>query len=287
MQPSFRDKDKWSAHAPSYPKSSSNQLINTPAEILLSQMDRVYHFSTSSAILDVGCGPGSTIGRLIESYGSQIPQNSRLIASDFSAGMIERVQEQQKKAQEEGGNIPWSRVEPKVLDTQVLEGIEDGSISHITGTHVYMLLENGHQALEAAYRVLQPGGILGMTNVATAELMDLLGEAATKIRGETAPRFQFPKGFSTLDGIQGELEAVGFKLEYANELVSYMDVSDPKFLLGFVRGNNPGVKFFVENYSDVEMDMFVEELLKLVNDKHPEVPRKLKGVNTIVVGKKV
>lgn len=96
----------------------------------------------------------------------------RRIVSDFSAGMIEQVQRIQKQKQE--SNPIWSRVEAKVLDAQVLHGIEDQSISHITGTMVYNLVANGRQALEAAHRVLQPEGVIGITLGAGAEWIDLV-----------------------------------------------------------------------------------------------------------------
>lgn len=86
--------------------------------------------------------------------------------------MIEQIQKLQK--QEHSGNTIWSRVEAKVLDAQVLAGIEDASISHITGTMVYNLVANGRQALEAAHRVLQPAGVIGMTLGAGAEWIDLV-----------------------------------------------------------------------------------------------------------------
>jgi len=77
MQTSVQDKDQWSATATSYTKGST-QLSNAPVEMLFAQMNRVYPFSTARAILDVGSGPGVTVGRLIESYGSQLPSSTRL-----------------------------------------------------------------------------------------------------------------------------------------------------------------------------------------------------------------
>lgn len=62
----------------------------------------------------------------------------------------------------------------KVLDAQVLNGVEDASISHITGTMVYNLVANGRQALEAAYRVIEPEGVIGLTLGASAEWMELV-----------------------------------------------------------------------------------------------------------------
>jgi ubiquinone/menaquinone biosynthesis C-methylase UbiE len=86
--------------------------------------------------------------------------------------MMEQVQKIQK--QEQDRNPIWSRVEAKVLDAQVLDGIEDASISHVTGTMVYNLVANGRQALEAAHRVLLPTGVLGITLGAGAEWIDLV-----------------------------------------------------------------------------------------------------------------
>jgi len=86
--------------------------------------------------------------------------------------MIEQVQK--LKQQEQDNNPIWSQVEAKVLDAQVLDGVEDASISHITGTMVYNLVSDGRQALKAAHRVLQPGGIVGMTLGSQAEWMDLV-----------------------------------------------------------------------------------------------------------------
>lgn len=86
--------------------------------------------------------------------------------------MVEQVLKLQ--AEKKGENPIWNRVEAKVLDAQVLEEVEDGSISHITGTMVYNLVTDGRKALEAAWRVLVPGGTVGMTLGAGAEWMDLV-----------------------------------------------------------------------------------------------------------------
>ncbi|KUJ24604.1 uncharacterized protein LY89DRAFT_679693 [Mollisia scopiformis] len=200
--------------------------------------------------------------------------------------MIEQVQKRQKEEQD--SNPIWSRVEAKVLDAQVLDGIEDAFISHITGTMVYNLVSNGRQALEAAHRVLQPGGIIGMTLGAGAEWMEMMAQAAKKIRGETAPVYQFPKGYGTVEGIRAEFETVGFSAECVELIESFMDVSDPKPLVDmFIRGKNPGAMFFVADYTEAELDAYVEEVLRLIEEKYPELPRKLKGLMIVAVGKKL
>jgi hypothetical protein len=77
MNTSIQDKDQWSANADSYAKGSQH-LSNSPVDVLFTKMNLSNPFSNATAILDVGTGPGVTIGRLIESYGSQIPLETRL-----------------------------------------------------------------------------------------------------------------------------------------------------------------------------------------------------------------
>jgi hypothetical protein len=77
MQTSVQDKDQWSGTAAAYAKGNT-RLNNAPVEVMFTQMNSAFPFSTAEAILDVGSGPGVTIGRLIESYGSQLPSSTRL-----------------------------------------------------------------------------------------------------------------------------------------------------------------------------------------------------------------
>lgn len=111
--------------------------------------------------------------------------------------------------------------------------------------------------------------------------------AAKEIRGETAPTYQFPKAYGTVEGIRAEFEAVGFSTECVEAVESFIDVSDPKPLIDtFVRGKNPGALFFVGDYSETELDAFIDSFLRLIEEKHPEMPRKLRGVMIVAVGKK-
>jgi trans-aconitate methyltransferase len=77
MQNAVHDKDQWSIGASNYARGHG-QVSSAPVETLFAQMDRVKPFSTATAILDVGCGPGVTLGRLIETYGGGVPLDARL-----------------------------------------------------------------------------------------------------------------------------------------------------------------------------------------------------------------
>jgi hypothetical protein len=45
--------------------------------------------------------------------------------------------------------------------------------------------------------------------------------------------------------------------------------------------------FFVGDYSEAELDAFVDEVLALIKERHPELPRNLKGLMIVAVGKKL
>lgn len=45
--------------------------------------------------------------------------------------------------------------------------------------------------------------------------------------------------------------------------------------------------FFDGDYSEKELDTFVDEVLRVIEEKHPEMPRTLKGLLIVAVGKKL
>ncbi|PQE06298.1 methyltransferase family protein [Rutstroemia sp. NJR-2017a BBW] len=299
MQNSVHDKDQWSISASSY-AHGHQALSSAPVDTLFAQMDRVKPFSTATAILDVGCGPEKSLSNLhsrqsptprFPPYTSKLqnqrPNLTHRIALDFSAGMIAQVQ---KLQQEKQVQTPiWRRVEGKVGDAQVLEGIDDASISHITGTMVYNLVEDGRRALEAAHRVLAPEGVLGMTLGMGGEWMDMMTQSAQHIRGASAPTYHFPAGYSTISGLKTEFEKVGFSAEFVESMEIFIDVSDPKlFVDTFIRGKNPGAMFFLGDYEEEELDGFVRFMEGLIEEKCRERGQKrLRGEVIVGVGRKL
>lgn len=99
------------------------------------------------------------------------------IASDFSSGMVDAILSRRdiELANPASSSIDaWQRLEALVLDTHTLEGIEDKNISHITGTMVYNLVAEGRKAMQAANRVLVPGGVLGVTLGSGGEWIEIV-----------------------------------------------------------------------------------------------------------------
>lgn len=68
--------------------------------------------------------------RIIQDY--QLPTDCKLTCSDFSEGMVQQVRNTKEESVKEDANSPWSRVEPMVHNAMDLNGIPDGSQSHVT-----------------------------------------------------------------------------------------------------------------------------------------------------------
>jgi ubiquinone/menaquinone biosynthesis C-methylase UbiE len=55
-------------------------------------MNEILPYKQACGILDNGCGSGSIISNLLDTFGTEIPDNARIKASDFSTHMLESFQ---------------------------------------------------------------------------------------------------------------------------------------------------------------------------------------------------
>ncbi|KAF2494791.1 S-adenosyl-L-methionine-dependent methyltransferase [Lophium mytilinum] len=277
--------DDWSANAKHYnalPQDDESP-ITRPSVVLVKTLNDALSISEATVILDVGCGPGTTIGMLIRQLGSQIPPDARLIASDFSTGMIEQLEERKKTATDP----LWNRIEPLVSNAEDLAGIDDSSISHVMGSLVYNLIPDSQKALQAAYRVLKPGGVVCMSTWTNLEWMDLMKLAAENTKGNTAPASLFPESWLSMEGIKKMFEQAGFKDSTFEIQEAFMAIDDPApYFNGFVRAKNPAANLYIGGYTEEELDRFEEEWIRLAIERHPKSPKKLKGVFVVSTGRK-
>lgn len=133
-------KDEWAKLAKVYFNLTQGPTV-PPTKVLLEKADEYSQFKSASSILDNGCGPGPVTNMLFNSYGDQIASTTKLLAADFSPAMIEQTQGLRTKqidAQDKTAHL-WERLDTRVLDAQVLEGVADESFS-VSGRHVLMRL---------------------------------------------------------------------------------------------------------------------------------------------------
>ncbi|KAL2021728.1 hypothetical protein VTK56DRAFT_6671 [Thermocarpiscus australiensis] len=272
----------WDATAQQYAQMPVEGPLSAPLRRLLAAMDAVTPFSSATGILDVGCGPGVAIGLLIKDHGHKVPDGARLIATDFSQGMVDAVKA--RKAELAGENPLWNRVEAAVYDAQDLHGIADGSMSHVMGNMVYFMLPDPPRGVREAHRVLRPGGVFAMTSFKRVEWMEVLQLAARRVKPDAPTGFD-PAAFgnwASPEGVRHDLEAAGFK-DVAVELVDIDIPEEAGPLMGprMVRSNNPGAKAVVETFSEEEIDKTCDEFLKIAKERGG----RLKGVSIVASGR--
>jgi ubiquinone/menaquinone biosynthesis C-methylase UbiE len=278
--------EEWDVHAKEYAAMHIEDMMSIACEGLLSALNAVSPLASSTAILDVGCGPGTMVARLIQSYGSQLPPSTRIIASDFSSGMVNCLREKQveRAGKEEDIGGAWTRLESQVQDAQDLEGIKEGELSHVMGNMVYFMLSDPRKGLESAHRVLKEGGAFGLTSWSKVEWVETLHTAALKVRPDAPTGFDTKHmgSWSSAEGVKHELEAAGFKDVKTEYFQTNLPIKDPKMFANMMfRSSNPGTVRVMSSFSAEEVDRACEEWVKLVEGK--EI---LEGVLVVASGKK-
>jgi ubiquinone/menaquinone biosynthesis C-methylase UbiE len=277
---------EWDVHSKEYASMNLEHFMPAPCKRLLSAMDAVNPLSSATAILDVGCGPGTMIAHLATDYGTVIPSSARIVASDFSSGMVDCVRERkiEKAGKESDVGGVWSRLETQVYDAQDLSEIKDGEMSHLMSNMVYFMLPDPRKGLREAHRVLKDNGTLTLTSWSKVEWMDMLNQAARIVRSDAPAGFDVERlgAWANREGLKEEFEACGFKEVTTDYMPANMPMQDPvMFANKFIKSNNPGALMVVGEFSEEELDRVCEEWVKLVGTKET-----LEGVLIVASGKK-
>ncbi|GAB7354958.1 hypothetical protein MBLNU459_g5573t1 [Dothideomycetes sp. NU459] len=289
--------DDWSAHASEYAKLMQNGPMVSPIKAMLASVDSISPFSTATAILDIGCGPGTVTDTLLATHGSSIPSSTRLIASDFSTGMIAQVQLLREKhlaaaAANESPAVAaaaWARLETPIWDALDLAGLPDASLSHVLGSLVYFLLADPQRGLREARRVLAPRAVLAVSSWARVQWLDLLEEASrlacpAKTAGREA--MALPKGWTSVGGVEAQLTEAGFGDVKAELVETFMPADEPESLVRwFVGFKNPVMQAFVEGFDEEDIERLVKVYADLVRERCEE-PRRLVGIAVVATGRK-
>lgn len=137
-------------------------------------------FSKSKGILDIGCGRGGNISALLSTYDTALPANLPVTAIDSSPGMIDQI-----KQRLEQDYPSWTHVKAEVQDVTSLSEIKDDSFTHVLSGFTLYFLPPG--ALQEAYRVTAPGGILATNSMASNSWWDMMSTISL-----IKPEFKLP-----------------------------------------------------------------------------------------------
>ncbi|KAI0902784.1 S-adenosyl-L-methionine-dependent methyltransferase [Ustulina deusta] len=199
----------------------------------LNKLNTFSPFTTATAILDTGCGVAQVLGSLLGTYGTSLPADTCLVATDLSPGMVSIV-DGRRATEISAGNTTWGRVETAVWDAQNLAAADapDDIFSHVTAGLVFFMVERPQDVLAENRRVLCDGGLFGMTSFRSAGWMDLIEEAldAVKPGSRLSP---IPTAWSSTESIARQLEDAGFHNVTADEVKVYYEFEDPEAITRF------------------------------------------------------
>jgi len=118
----------------------------------LDDLSNALEIKEGESILDVGCGPGFVIEKVVkENAGKSIS----VIGLDFSRGMIKRARRRCKN---------FSNVKLQVADLNRNLEFPDSSFDKVVCSNTLYALENPQGVIAEFYRVLKPGAAVIITN---------------------------------------------------------------------------------------------------------------------------
>jgi len=279
--------DAWSAQAAEY----ASMMLTGPMLPLIrrmyAQMQSLRPFSSATTILDVGSGPGSATYTLLNDYAEDIAPSAKILATDFSAGMVEQVKQLRVKKMGELEDGParrlWNVVEAKVMDAQDLSAMPDNSVSHASASLVLFMVPDSGKAVTEVYRVLESGGVMSCSSWKKASWVNLAMQAA----GKGADSFKLPARWDNVDDVKETLEIAGFVDIQVEEVETSLKVGDAKTLAAWFFGSkNPPLRAVLKDLSEEERVQAKSLLARLLVENKNERTGGVLGTGIVATGRK-
>lgn len=274
----------WTKFASTY---TNVERLTLPLAIELAQwVNSVLPFTSSGAsALDDGCGSG-VLGSAIKTICPTVP----LISCDVAEGMVSQAQ---SRAEREG----WGASDDfRILDARSLEGIPDTSITHPMSQYMICLAPDPDRIAAELYRVLKPGGVLGLGTwglprfdhfyypwVTTAWKMGVMDFEALDL---------MPKKWTHSASVKDALQEAGFKDVETRERIANWEFESIASCMHYVfQEGNPAMEAYKQAWveksgqdTDVFQPVYAEEMVKLFGKEDGSVVIPIKSV--LCIGRK-
>lgn len=197
--------------------------------------------------------------------------------------MIAQVEATKKSATGEDKDV-WARVRTQVLDATDMQGVPDGSQSHVLAGWVYFMTTDPAKCLTESLRVLAPGGVLGCTAWEGSQWLDLM-----KTLSEVRPDMELPRlpaNWSDAELLRKELDIAGFKDATCERVLTTMQFERHETLVDFLLTKMPHVIALTKQMSAEEVERYKEAAVRKCKEFCPNAPGELQGWSLMALGRK-
>ena len=285
--------DVWSRQASTYASMMLTGPMMTLITRMYTHMATLRPFSTATTVLDVGCGPGSATLALINDHAESLAPTTRIVASDFSAGMVAQVRalRERKLAELDDANADgvagqarqlWQQLEAEVWNAQDLSAVPDASVSHYIASLVLFMLPDASLGLGEAHRVLEPGGVMSCSSWKHVSWMDLAMEA----RGKRASDFKLPQKWAEAESVRTLLEEAGFEDVVVEEVRTYMNVENAELTAAWFFGRETPMAALIQGMEEEERVQAMANLEKLFRKRKDPETGGVPGEGIVATGRK-
>ena len=291
--------DRWTTVANAYNANSSAPSSSDPsynsANTLLAAAHSVHPFNHATKILDIGCGPGTILNPLLSHHGYSFSSDVRIYATDNSPSMVERVRTV-KNEKLTAGEDEWNRVDAGVVDAMDLRGVSDDSISHALGGFVFFMVPEPLKALRETHRVLQKDGILALTSWQCNDWMSLCSEVCATVNPAGVQKrvdATLPVPWRSVEGVRGQLEEAGLKVEDVREFECGMGFDDIEKTVRFLVEKVPHFREMIEESVKVSGNgesgkrELEDEMIRRARERFGDRPGRMSGTGIVAVARKV